>query len=115
MPDEQTRTQFNEFSDAVAQSLEEVRTISHDLRPPHLDQLGLRTALVAMIEKVAASSTIEFGYIMDELDGILPAADEIKLYRIVQECLNNILKHSEATKAEIRIEAREGGLGIIDP
>ena len=113
LPDEQTRTQFNEFSDAVAQSLEEVRTISHDLRPPHLDQLGLRTALVAMIEKVAASSTIEFGYIMDELDGILPAADEIKLYRIVQECLNNILKHSEATKAEIRIEAREGGLGIM--
>jgi signal transduction histidine kinase len=35
-----------------------VRTISYDLRPPHLDQLGLRTALVAMIEKVGASATI---------------------------------------------------------
>ena len=113
VPDEQTRTQFNEFSNAVAESLEEVRTISHDLRPPHLDQLGLRTALVAMIEKVADSSTIEFEYTMDELDGILPAADEIKLYRIVQECLNNILKHSDATKAEIRIKARDGGLGIM--
>jgi len=112
IPDERARTQFNEFSDAVSLTLEEVRTISHDLRPPHLDQLGLRTALIAMIEKVAASSTIEFKYALDALDGFIAPDDEIKLYRIVQECLNNILKHSGATKAEIRITTDEGRLEV---
>jgi len=102
-PDEQAQTQFNEFSDAVSQTLEEVRTISHDLRPPHLDQLGLRTALVAMIEQVAASSPIRFTQELDECDGRFAPGDDITLYRIVQECLNNILKHSGATDALVRL------------
>jgi len=106
--DEQSRTQFNDLSDAVSQTLEEVRTISHDLRPPHLDQLGLRTALVAMIEKVASSSTIQFTYELGDLDGLFPPGDEIMLYRIVQESLNNILKHSGATRAAIKIAVHEG-------
>ena len=106
LQDERAKTQFDEFSAAVSHSLEEVRTISHDLRPPHLDQLGLRTALVAMIEKVAASSTIQFTHTIAEVDGLLPPGDEIMLYRIVQESLNNILKHSGATQATVKITVR---------
>ena len=112
LSDEQARTQFHDFSDAVSQSLEEVRTISSDLRPPHLDQLGLRTALVAMIEKVATSSTIRFTHELCEVDGLLPHGDEINFYRIVQESLNNILKHSGATEAAIRIAFYEGHLAL---
>jgi signal transduction histidine kinase len=110
--DEQARTQFTEFSDAVSQTLEEVRTISYALRPSHLDQLGLRTALVAMIEKVSASSTIKFTHAVDELDGLLRPGDEITLYRIVQECLNNILKHSGATRAALNVEVDGGELSL---
>lgn len=109
---EQARLQFMEISDAVSQTLEEVRTISYDLRPPHLDQLGLRTALVAMIEKVCASSTIQFTHAVDELDGIFQPGDEITLYRIVQECLNNILKHSGATKVALNIVVDAGELAL---
>jgi signal transduction histidine kinase len=111
-PDEQARTQFTEFSDAVSQTLEEVRTISYDLRPSHLDQLGLRTAIVAMIEKVSASSTIQFTHAVDELDGLLRPGDEITLYRIVQECLNNILKHSGATKVALNLAVQAGELAL---
>ncbi|MGH9842377.1 MAG: sensor histidine kinase, partial [Blastocatellia bacterium] len=116
LPDEPARTQFTEISDAVAQTLDEVRTISHDLRPPHLDQLGLRTALQAMIEKVAASSPIQFTHELDECDGRFAPGDDITLYRIVQECLNNILKHSGATQARIglRVDAGQSLLTIRD-
>jgi signal transduction histidine kinase len=116
LPDQQARTQFTEFSDAVAQTLEEVRSISYDLRPSHLDQLGLRTALVAMIEKVAASSQVQFTHEIDELEGVFTPGDEILLYRIVQECLNNILKHSGATRAEInlKINDRQFALTVRD-
>ena len=110
--DEQGRERFNEFSDAVSQTLEEVRTISHDLRPPHLDQLGLRTALVAMIEKVGTSSTIRFAHQIGELDGLFSPGDEILLYRIVQESLNNIIKHSGATEAEIKATLTDGQLTL---
>jgi signal transduction histidine kinase/ligand-binding sensor domain-containing protein len=110
LSDEQDRKQFTEFSDAVSQTLEEVRTISYALRPSHLDQLGLRTALVAMIEKVGASSTIQFTHAVDELDGHLRPGDEITLYRIVQECLNNILKHSGATKVALNLAVDAGEL-----
>lgn len=112
LADEQARSQFTEISDAVSQTLEEVRTISYDLRPPHLDQLGLRTALVAMIEKVCASSTIQFTHAVDELDGIFRPGDEITLYRIVQECLNNILRHSGATKVALNIVVDAGELAL---
>jgi signal transduction histidine kinase/ligand-binding sensor domain-containing protein len=112
LADEQARAQFTEISDAVSQTLEEVRTISYDLRPPHLDQLGLRTALVAMIEKVCASSTIQFTHAVDELDGIFRPGDEITLYRIVQECLNNILRHSGATKVALNIVVDAGELAL---
>jgi signal transduction histidine kinase/ligand-binding sensor domain-containing protein len=112
LADEQARAQFMEISEAVSQTLEEVRTISYDLRPPHLDQLGLRTALVAMIEKVCASSTIQFTHAVDELDGIFRPGDEIMLYRIVQECLNNILKHSGATEVALNIVVDAGELAL---
>ncbi|HQR36661.1 MAG TPA: two-component regulator propeller domain-containing protein [Blastocatellia bacterium] len=112
LPDERAKTQFDEFSAAVSHTLEEVRTISHDLRPPHLDQLGLRTALVAMIEKVAASSTIQFTPTIADVDGLLPPGDEIMLYRIVQESLNNILKHSGARAAEINLTVKENQLTL---
>ncbi|HEY9283108.1 MAG TPA: two-component regulator propeller domain-containing protein [Pyrinomonadaceae bacterium] len=112
LADEQARAQFMEISDAVSQTLEEVRTISYDLRPPHLDQLGLRTSLVAMIEKVCASSTIQFTHEVDELDGIFRPGDEITLYRIVQECLNNILRHSGATKVALNIVVDAGELAL---
>jgi signal transduction histidine kinase/ligand-binding sensor domain-containing protein len=106
------RSQLNTFSDAVSQTLEEVRTISHDLRPPHLDQLGLRTALIAMIERVAISSTARFTYEIGELNGVLPPGDEITLYRIAQESLNNILKHSGATQAAVAVAVQDGLLTL---
>jgi signal transduction histidine kinase/ligand-binding sensor domain-containing protein len=116
LPDEKARLKFNELSDAISHTLEEVRTISYDLRPPHLDQLGLRMALVAMIEKVAVSSPIHFTHELDECDGRFAPGEEITLYRIVQECLNNILKHSGATEAQLglRVNAHQAVLTISD-
>src|SRR5207253_2807649 len=73
----------------------------------HIDQLGLRTALVAMVEKVAASSTVRIEADIGDVDGLLGPGDDITLYRIVQEGLNNILKHSGATRAEVEVVVDE--------
>jgi signal transduction histidine kinase len=107
LTDESAKTQFDEFGAAVSQSIDEVRSIAHGLRPPHLDQLGLRTALVAMIRQFASSSAIAVAQSLDEVDGLFRPEDEILLYRIVQECLTNVLKHSGAGRVNISIMVDE--------
>jgi signal transduction histidine kinase len=65
-----------------------------------------------MIEKVGASATIQFTLAVDELDGLFRPGDEINIYRIVQECLNNILKHSGATKVALNLVLHAGELAL---
>ncbi len=106
-PDDEARKQFNEISATVAQTLEEVRAISHNLRPHHLDQLGLTTTIRATIEQVTESSGIEIRSELDDIDGVFPPADEITIYRILQESLNNVVKHSGARDAHVTVRCHE--------
>jgi signal transduction histidine kinase len=105
--DDEARKQFTEIGATVAQTLEEVRTISYNLRPHHLDQLGLTTTIRAMIDKIAESSGIEMSSELDDIDGVFPPADEITIYRIIQESLNNVVKHSRAGEAHVAVRCQE--------
>ena len=98
------REQMEGISDLVSQAIAEVRQISHDLHPPQLDHLGLTRALEAMIDSTALASGIVFEHKLDFVDDIFPKDAAMNLYRIVQESLNNILKHSHAKKAKIKLE-----------
>jgi PAS domain S-box-containing protein len=98
------RGQMEGISDLASQTIAEVRQISHDLHPPQLDHLGLTRALEAMIDNTAQASEIAFGHKLDFVDDIFSKDAAMNLYRIVQENLNNILKHSRAKKARIKLE-----------
>jgi len=54
-----------------------------------------------MLEKIAASSDIRFTVEVAPIDELFSKEDEINIYRIVQECVNNILRHSQATEARV--------------
>ncbi len=97
------REQVEEISAEVSGAVHEVKEISYNLRPYRLDRLGLTTALRAMIETASAASLTNFSAAIDNVDGAFPKQVEINFYRIVQECVNNILKHSQAAQASIRI------------
>lgn len=98
------REHLDEISEASSQALAEVRQISHNLRPYQLERLGLTSTLQAMLRQIANASDIGFTCEIEPIDGLLSKDDEINLYRIVQEAVNNILKHSDANEAVIRIE-----------
>ena len=102
---------FREISEAAREALAEVRSISRALRPVELDRLGLTKSVQAAVQRVGESSGIELRSSIDNIDGALPPNEEINLYRIVQECLNNIVKHSEARTASI--ECRRDGAQIL--
>lgn len=104
---------LDEISAVTSQAIEEVRQIAHNLRPHHLDNLGLTKSLEAMIEKVESSSRINFTYDIAQLDGALPKENEISLYRIVQEAINNIVKHSAATRARIDVVRDEQNISVM--
>jgi signal transduction histidine kinase len=101
----------NLLSDSMAlveQCNREVRTISHLLHPPLLDELGLRRALQDYIEGFAGRSAIVTTLdVAEDLDR-LPAEIETALFRVVQESLGNIHRHSGSTTAAIRIRRDAG-------
>jgi two-component system sensor histidine kinase ChiS len=102
--------QLDEISLLASQSLSEVREISYNLRPYHLDQLGLTGALRSIISRIASSSQIIFSEDLDDLDDLFPKESEINVFRIVQEAVNNIIKHSRAKNANIKVKRDEGSV-----
>ncbi len=101
--------QLEEISETASAAIDEVREIAYNLRPYHLDELGLTKAVESMLERVSKASAIEFSWEIDSIDGFFPKDAEINFYRIAQECLNNIVKHSEATGAKVQIKRIESG------
>jgi signal transduction histidine kinase len=105
--------QLGEISTEVSQAIAEVKEISYNLRPHQLDQLGLSKALAALLKRVSNSSGIVFTTEIAQLDGLLTPEAEIGLYRIVQEGVNNIVKHSGATAARVVIASGEAGVELV--
>jgi PAS domain S-box-containing protein len=110
-----------EISDFADQLSREIRTISYLLHPPLLDEMGLLSALAWYVEGFAKRSNLDVKLeIPDEMDR-LPQDYELTLFRIVQECLTNIHRHSGSATAlvrlsrsssEIALEVKDEGHGI---
>ena len=90
----------------IGQALEGVRRFARGLRPPALDELGLIPAIESHVRSIRAITEIDLSLEADdEVDGLPPEA-ELAVYRIVQEALSNVVRHSGATRAAVRV-ARE--------
>ena len=106
----------------VEQLSQELRTISHLLHPPMLDEAGLEFALQWYVEGFAERSKIDVEFDMAPDLGRLPRELETAIFRIVQECLTNIHRHSGSPVASIRLtrdghevalEVRDHGKGMV--
>jgi len=113
--------QVEEASEVVSNTIEEVRSISHNLRPHQLDQLGITKTLRSIIRQMKESTSIDVTAEIDDIDALLLPEQEISLFRIVQESFNNIIKHSNATTVtlslkktvdSLAITIRDNGVGI---
>jgi signal transduction histidine kinase len=104
---ESARDQLSEIAETTTAAILEVREIAHNLRPYQLDRLGLVAAIKHMITRVSESSVLNVASDMERIDGLLSPEAETSVYRIVQEGLNNVVKHSSATSARVEIK-RDG-------
>jgi signal transduction histidine kinase len=97
------------IADTAAQSLRDIRALTRELQPYEMEHVGLGEAVKAMVRGVGDASGVAF---TTEIDPIAPrpAADLINLFRIVQEAVNNVVKHAGATECVVKL--REGPLGL---
>jgi PAS domain S-box-containing protein len=85
----------------VKQSLEEIRTVSYLLHPPLLDELGLDTALRGYVEGFSKRSGIQMSLQLPPDLSALPRDTQLAIFRIVQESLTNVHRHSESRSARV--------------
>lgn len=104
------RERLAEVTGIAAEALGEVRAITSNLRPAELDRLGLRVATQSMIERVAEHAALEVEHDLVDLEREWPDDRQIAIYRLIQEGLNNALKHAAAQS--IRIEALVEGSNL---
>lgn len=96
----------------TAHSLQELQRIISDLRPSHLDDLGLPAALRWYIARLKELTSIDVEFEILGEERILDEAIKITVFRIIQEALTNVVKHSHATHATVTLEFRVDGIAI---
>ena len=98
------RVLLNECLDTADNTLDKLRDLSHELRPPQLDQLGLEGALEWLVGRQRSTTGLDFVCEFVGLSTRLPANIESVCYRITQEALNNATRHASAKQIRIRVE-----------
>jgi len=94
---------LSENAALVQEAIKQTRTISHLLHPPLLDEAGLASALRCYVEGFSARSKIDVKLDIPPEIGGLSEDMELSIFRVVQECLTNVHRHSGSATAEIRI------------
>lgn len=100
-------------ANSVDDVIDEVRSISRTLHPFKLEELGLTVTLESSVERIDENYDIFISAEIDNIDEVFDQEKEINIYRLVQESFNNILKHSNARSAEIKVVNKSDNVEII--
>lgn len=98
-----------EFSRAI---VDDIRRISHDLHPATLDHLGLKQAICQLVRQLEAHTPIRAELSYELNDHAVSPESSVHLFRIIQELITNIAKHSDARSCGIRVSAMNGTVNL---
>lgn len=110
--DEDTGSAVSRIQELAAKLDAEASFLAWELRPPSLADLGLISALSAFVKDWSRHYNIEGEFFTSGLDDLSEDV-EMNLYRITQEALNNVVKHSEATRAGVLLEGNSNWINLI--
>ena len=99
--------ELDEMAASLKGHVQEVRELIYDLRPLTLDQLGLVGAVSQYVERFGHESGIQASFTMSGGVALNPLA-EVTVLRVVQECLTNVQKHSDASQVEVTLQVVDG-------
>ncbi|EXI78705.1 MAG: Oxygen sensor histidine kinase NreB [Candidatus Accumulibacter appositus] len=104
--------EIREAADIADRTLQRVRALSVELRPPQLDDLGLVAALRAHLDNTCRQAGLEARFVADDALPRLPENAAIAFFRITQEALNNIVRHARATVVVLELRLAQGALTL---
>ena len=104
---EESRLQTDELREQVNETIQSIRRLSQALRPAALDRLGLLPAIEWLAADAAKYSGTSTSVKVIGMERRLPEEVELVLFRVTQEALRNVWRHSQATKAEITVQFDE--------
>ncbi len=108
LPEEsKARSELMQVADALSIALKSVRSIAYNLRPFQLDRLGLTETIRSTVRTIQQATSITFETEIENIDGLLTHEGEIGLFRVIQEALTNVVKHSDATRASVVVTRDE--------
>lgn len=119
--EEKNRDDCRKARQFIAQIIEDVRRLSHDLSPVILDDLGLGGALAHLVNNFAALNDLKVSISVPDLEGCFASDASRHVYRIVQEAVNNVAKHAQAsflvleaevTDETVRFMVQDDGVGF---
>jgi len=94
--DEETKKMVNN-------TIEEVRSISRDLYPFQLHEMGITKAIEYTIDQIDENTTLFISASIEDIDNIFSMENEVNIFRIIQESLSNILKHAQAGASKVMV------------
>jgi len=104
---------FERSMDMLDSSIREMRRVAHNMMPEALAKFGLDTALKDFCNDVNGSSSLHVNYQSIGIDGInIEQSNAISIYRIVQELINNIMKHAAAKSAIVQVTKTNGTISV---
>ena len=109
----QAKLEIAEISKDINGVIEEIRNTIFDLRPMQFDDLGLKDSVEHLVEKIKKDSSID---IKCDIDDNIKSNDKdvlLTIFRIIQECINNAIKHSNGSLIELKIKNVDGCFDII--
>ena len=109
----EAKAALSESDELLDKCLAEIRTISHLLHPPLLDESGLASAAKWYVEGFGKRSSIEASLDISPRVERLPQNVEMALFRALQESLTNAHRHSGTRKVDVRIELEDGQVGLV--
>jgi signal transduction histidine kinase len=108
---EDLRAKLAETRDVTEKTILEIRRLIADLSPVVLDQFGLAAAVRQLLKRLEASSGVQITLDLGSVSEI-PSKTQMVVYRIIQECCNNIAKHSRARRVNISLTLADETLGL---
>jgi two-component system sensor histidine kinase DegS len=109
----EAQMELHELKEMVRYSLADVRRIIFDLRPMALDDLGLVPTLQKYIQTFEERTKLTVDLVVFGKEQQLDSATKAALFRLVQECLNNVAKHAKARFVQVKLEFQQKGLVLI--
>lgn len=102
----------NTTGELLDTAISELRSIARSLHPMQLEKLGLSKAVEHLLDQIDSETDIFVSTEIEELNGVLKKGQELQLYRILQESINNVLKHSEASALRVLFKRTEKGVEL---